>query len=152
MRLIDLVNKYPDKKWSWPLLSKNPNITMKDILDNPDKPWNWEIVSSNYNITMEFDIDKEVNIVHPKFELGSYVDNKLKSCVQIDMIHIFSGEFVYNMNMRECHLVQNSRPYIDPMKIPSTIEEMYRMFNKTIVAQQKKIDMLESMVNRNFRP
>ena len=131
------------------------DLVFKETISRPLRIFRLEKikdVSPNLDSGIKFDIDKEVNIVHPKFELGSYVDNKLKSCVQIDMIHIFSGEFVYNMNMRECHLVQNSRPYIDPMKIPSTIEEMYRMFNKTIVAQQKKIDMLESMVNRNFRP
>jgi len=70
MRLIDLVNKYPDKKWSWPLLSKNPNITMKDILDNPDKPWNWEIVSSNYNITMEFIYQFFKQIIYLRFHFA----------------------------------------------------------------------------------
>jgi hypothetical protein len=61
---------------------KNPNITMKDILDNPDKPWNWEIVSSNYNITMEFVNNNphkpwDWNILsrHPNISFQDVVDN-----------------------------------------------------------------------------
>lgn len=129
-------------------------LAFKETISRPPKFYSldkFKDVSPNLDFTVKFDIDKEVNIVHPKFELGSYVDNKLERCVQIDRITYFDEEFIYNMNMRECYLVQNARPYIDPMKIPSTIEEMYRMFNKTIVAQQKKIDMLESRINQNFR-
>ena len=43
------------------LLSRNTNITMKDILNNPDKPWNFDGLSLNPNITLSFienNIDK----------------------------------------------------------------------------------------------
>ena len=43
----------PGKNWNWNRISKNPNITMKDINDNPDKPWNWRCIFRNQNITME---------------------------------------------------------------------------------------------------
>jgi hypothetical protein len=45
MRLIDLINMFPDKPWNWKSLSRNPNITMKDVINHPDKPWNWKILS-----------------------------------------------------------------------------------------------------------
>ena len=55
--LIDLMTKYPDKKWYWDYISQNPNITWEIIEANPDKPWNWECISMNPNITMDI-IDK----------------------------------------------------------------------------------------------
>jgi hypothetical protein len=47
----------PDKPWDWTAISKNSNITMKDINDNPDKPWNWCYISMNPNITMKDILD-----------------------------------------------------------------------------------------------
>ena len=43
----------PDKNWNWDYLSENPNVTMKDVLENPDKLWDWEWLSSNPNITIK---------------------------------------------------------------------------------------------------
>ena len=40
----------------------NPNITMKDIIDNPDKDWDWTNISENPNITMKDIIDNPDNI------------------------------------------------------------------------------------------
>ena len=53
MRLIDIVNKFPDKYWNWNNLSCNSSITFDDVLSNPDKPWNWYFLSSNSNITFD---------------------------------------------------------------------------------------------------
>jgi len=41
------------QRWDWRSISRNPNITMKDIINNPDKPWNWNWISFNPNITIE---------------------------------------------------------------------------------------------------
>ena len=41
------VNAHPDKPWDWDCLSKNPNITMKDVESHLDKPWNWGWMSEN---------------------------------------------------------------------------------------------------------
>ena len=68
MRLIDIVNKYPDENWCWFDLSKNPSITFDDVLkyqaegsldpevSQPkvvDKSWNWYALSRNPSITFE---------------------------------------------------------------------------------------------------
>jgi hypothetical protein len=45
MRLIDFVNKFPDKDWNWNYLSCNPSITFDHVLDYPHKPWNWRGLS-----------------------------------------------------------------------------------------------------------
>lgn len=37
MKLIDFVLQFPNKPWNWTGLSENPNITMKDVLENPEK-------------------------------------------------------------------------------------------------------------------
>jgi hypothetical protein len=47
-----LINKYPDKRWNWCLLSENPNITMSDVLRYPEMSWDWSWLSVNPNITM----------------------------------------------------------------------------------------------------
>ena len=45
--LQQLILKFPDKPWNWWELSRNPNITMKFVLDNINKPWNWQWLSQN---------------------------------------------------------------------------------------------------------
>jgi hypothetical protein len=35
MRLIDIVNKLPDKPWDWFFLSLNQNITFDHVLKHP---------------------------------------------------------------------------------------------------------------------
>ena len=47
MTLIDLVNMYPNKPWSYYGLSENPNITIDIINNNIDKPWNYIYLSIN---------------------------------------------------------------------------------------------------------
>ena len=37
--LSKLLQCFPDQSWSWYELSKNSNITMKDVDAHPDKPW-----------------------------------------------------------------------------------------------------------------
>ena len=48
------INSNLDKDLNWYEISRNPNLTMKDILDNPDKPWDWKDISCN-----EFTKEKE---------------------------------------------------------------------------------------------
>ena len=38
--------------WNWDCISKNPGITIEDILDNRDKDWEWDCMSQNSGITM----------------------------------------------------------------------------------------------------
>ena len=47
------IESFPDDKWDWDYLSKNPNITFETVQNNPDKPWNWMWLSENPNITFE---------------------------------------------------------------------------------------------------
>ena len=41
----------PDKKWSYYMLSYNPNITWEIVNANPDKDWDYFYLSWNPNIT-----------------------------------------------------------------------------------------------------
>ena len=43
MRLIDIVNKFPDKNWDWNNLSCNSSITFDHVLAYPDIPWDWKL-------------------------------------------------------------------------------------------------------------
>ena len=45
------------KKWNWNELSKNPNISIQDVINHPELRWNWEYVSINPNITIQTVID-----------------------------------------------------------------------------------------------
>ena len=44
---IKNVIENPDKPWDWSILSCNPNITIKDVIENSDKPWDWSLLSDN---------------------------------------------------------------------------------------------------------
>src|SRR5665811_1372669 len=50
--LIDVVKLLPNKIWDYRYLSKNPNITLEDVLKNPDLDWNYVGLSGNPNITL----------------------------------------------------------------------------------------------------
>ncbi len=39
--------KYPDFHWVWIPLSRNPNITFQNVIENLDKPWDWYHLSMN---------------------------------------------------------------------------------------------------------
>ena len=52
MRLIDIVKSFPDKNWSFKYLSKNPNISFQDIIDNPQFNWDWDEISKNPTVTL----------------------------------------------------------------------------------------------------
>jgi hypothetical protein len=53
MRLIDLVKALPDKDWYWSNLTKNPNITTQDIMDNLHLNWDNNTLMKNPNFTIE---------------------------------------------------------------------------------------------------
>jgi hypothetical protein len=36
---IDMLVKYEDFRWNWPLVTCHPNITFEDIIQNPELPW-----------------------------------------------------------------------------------------------------------------
>lgn len=50
--LLTLIIMLRNNDWDWYDISKNPNITIKDVLNYPEKPWNWNALSSNPNITL----------------------------------------------------------------------------------------------------
>src|SRR5437016_8125118 len=54
-RLMDLINKYPDKDWNWVHLSGNPGIDLGDVESNPDKPWYRSGLRTNRNIVFKHD-------------------------------------------------------------------------------------------------
>lgn len=45
------------KSWNWEAVSKNPNITLNDVLSMPNFPWDWRALSHNPNITMKDVLD-----------------------------------------------------------------------------------------------
>jgi len=44
---------YPDEKWEWSDVSKNPNITLDIILSYPEYPWDMYSFSQNENVTWD---------------------------------------------------------------------------------------------------
>ena len=60
---MDIIEKYPEEYWDWDGISSNPNITMEIIEEYPNKPWRWDTISSNLNITIEF-IEKHIDKIH----------------------------------------------------------------------------------------
>ena len=71
-----------DLVFMWRNLSENPNITIKDILDNIDDPWDWGLISKNPNINMKFVLNNLNNAwdwnelsCHPNITLKDVLDN-----------------------------------------------------------------------------
>lgn len=49
---LDLIVGTPELPWDFKYVSKNPNVTIVDVVDNyPDLPWNYSSLSVNPNIT-----------------------------------------------------------------------------------------------------
>jgi len=51
--ILELLKKYPHKRWNWYELSKNPKIPLWFIEENPQLRWDWVGVSANPNVTMD---------------------------------------------------------------------------------------------------
>jgi hypothetical protein len=60
---INFVKDNLDKYlWNWCTLSKNPNISWRDIEDNPHLPWNFIFFCLNPNISMEIILKNRDNL------------------------------------------------------------------------------------------
>ena len=49
---IDIIAKYPKKRWNWEFISKNMNLTMA-FMEEFRKKLNWKYVTKNPNITIK---------------------------------------------------------------------------------------------------
>lgn len=109
IKISDITNN-PDLPWNYRMISKNPNmnikfllnnfenldidsissnpgITMLDIESNPDLPWNFEYISSNPNLTLEF-----FNKYNDKDFKDSVFPNSVK---YFKIINILQNKFAY---------------------------------------------------------
>ena len=61
---------YPEiyKRLDFNMLSANPNIRIKDVLDHPDENWDWKLLSHNSGIQLQDIID------HPRFTMEMELD------------------------------------------------------------------------------
>lgn len=58
---VNLLKKYPNKKWNMVAISSNPNVSLKFITENPEIKWEWYYgVSRNSNLTKEF-VNENIN-------------------------------------------------------------------------------------------
>jgi hypothetical protein len=53
MKLIDIINTYPNKDWYYPSLAANPSISYQDFLSFPIGQQYWEKFCQNPNITID---------------------------------------------------------------------------------------------------
>ena len=91
-----LLEKYPNERWDWKRMSRNPNLTMDIIEKYPNKPWNWESISQNPNITIET-IEKYPN--KPRSWQGVSLNPNItiefieKNINNIDFEHLSTNKF-----------------------------------------------------------
>jgi len=50
----DIIESYPDKKWNWIVLSRNPDFSTSLILKFKNKPLDWNCLSIRKDINMDF--------------------------------------------------------------------------------------------------
>lgn len=55
--LLTFVLANRDNSWDWLALSKNPNISVREIINSPELPWAWFHVSGNPNIRIQDVVD-----------------------------------------------------------------------------------------------
>lgn len=101
--LIDIINKFPEKKWDFAELSENPNITLKDILDNPNYEWNHRRLSYNLSIAYNDVINNAVNIRWDVHALAANFNFTIPLLSNLTDIEAESNEFwnmlSYNSNI-----------------------------------------------------
>lgn len=60
---MEFINKFPNKRWDWEYISRNKAITMQMMVDNPDKPWNdYRFIGHNPNLTIEM-VDAHIDSI-----------------------------------------------------------------------------------------
>lgn len=53
--LWTMVCRFPDMRWNWSALSKDPRIPLRAIRDTADsRPWNWSMLPLRTDLTWEF--------------------------------------------------------------------------------------------------
>lgn len=51
--ILEIVDTYPDKPWSWEFLSELPHITLDDVLSRIEKEWDWFTLSAQLKLTID---------------------------------------------------------------------------------------------------
>lgn len=93
MEFIELIKLNLSKPLDWKKISMNPNITIKNVIDNPNLPWNFECICRNPNITPQT-VAKNPNLPWDYSELINnrnwnvfFIDNIL-DCLYVNYIQI----------------------------------------------------------------
>lgn len=50
---MEIILKYPEKKWNWLKVSRNHAVTLEFVKSHENLTWNWRGISQNKNITIE---------------------------------------------------------------------------------------------------
>ena len=50
---IDELLQYQDIRWNWSDVSKFANISVDNVLQHLDMPWQWDLLSSNTNLSID---------------------------------------------------------------------------------------------------
>ncbi len=82
---MEIIEKYPDKPWSWYNISYRRDTTMEIIEKYPDKPWDWSVLSSNPSVLIS--TEEKIYIVK-KYRAANRIKREFKRCIT-DPNHIF---------------------------------------------------------------
>ena len=65
-------------KWNWKILSKNPNITIQNIIDNSKLPWDWYCISRRPDITLDYVLENpDLHWYYENFKFPQNRDSQL---------------------------------------------------------------------------
>ena len=120
--LPKLVEKYPEKPWSYYLLSSNPNITLTDVRNHPEIPWSYEYLSQNPNITL-----KDI-LNHPEIP-WSYDYLSINPNITLEFIEKNIDQIDFNILSQNTFFNQNLKDLLIKIGI---INDMTLIINKTI--------------------
>jgi hypothetical protein len=103
-QLWELIRLYPKKPWDRRSISRNPNTTLRIIIDHPNFPWGYDDLSYNPNITIDIiksNLDKDWNW---------FVLSKHKNITYED---VFLDEVTKRFPWKEFGLMQNPNIPVD---------------------------------------
>lgn len=76
--LTELLDVFPQKKWNWYSVSRNPNLTLHYVVNHPNLPWDWAHILNVYNVCKN-EIYNNNKVLwyefHENFNKLKYIDN-----------------------------------------------------------------------------
>lgn len=142
--LIKLLKIFPNKNWNYEELSRNPNITLKYVMENKNKPWNWRELVKNSGIT----INDLLSYPEQPWFMDSMLDNpNLTMAYVLDRFELSFGSPTNKIPLLFKHMTKISR---NPgIKLEDVIKNPKLIWNYEALSENPNITLDFVLQNLN---